>query len=442
MSQTTTPKTTAKKHTDAPSPKKTPRAQNKPTDQADPIGTRPSAKASADPRSSHPSKASAEPRSSYPSKASADPRTPQKSSSQKKSSYSNSPEISAPKRDGKRANAPEVPPARAKAPSSRSNAPKERPTTPEPARKKAHPSTPLEDRSAPPPKASPRKEKPSPPAQSKAAFRPSAHEATDSPDTIQDTPRASHPKKAPSNPSRPSYPQKAPSKRSFLTTPQRWTRLDRWLTALALCSILGLIGVVYGVNHWAGVYGAEKLHPLSVYRFSDRLSAFFSYIAWNWGPPQEKSTSLGYEKEILAAALHAGLAPHLLKAMIQKNSSFRPHHISADGAMGLMQVTPTMAREIKHKDNLFVPSSNLRAGAGYLRLLLTQTSLPEALRHYRQASCPSCVQPSLVVRRGYAEHVLDLSRRFARDPGQQIRRQARANRRLRPQKTPADVEEE
>ncbi len=188
---------------------------------------------------------------------------------------------------------------------------------------------------------------------------------------------------------------------------------------------------MYGVNHWAQSHGARKLHPLSVHQFSDRLFAFFSYVEWTWGPPKGSSASLGYEKEIVAAALHARLAPHLLKAMIQKNSSFQPHLVSADGAIGLMQVTPTMARVMKHKGNLFLPSGNLRAGAGYLRLLLTQSPLPEALRHYRQASCPSCSQQSLVVRRGYADHILDLSRRFARDPGKQIRRQVRANRHIR-----------
>ncbi|MCK6511617.1 lytic transglycosylase domain-containing protein [Myxococcota bacterium] len=260
---------------------------------------------------------------------------------------------------------------------------------------------------------------PKPPTEHPTPARLRVH-STDAPETIQDPPRFA---KA----------TKASAKRSFLTTPQRWSRLDRWLTALACCSVLGLIGVVYGVNHWARSQGAQKLHPLSVHQFSDRLFAFFSYVEWTWGPPKGSSASLGYEKEIVAAALHARLAPHLLKAMIQKNSSFQPHLVSADGAIGLMQVTPTMARVMKHKGSLFLPSSNLRAGAGYLRVLLAQAPLPEALRHYRQASCPSCSQRSLVVRRGYVEHILDISRRFARDPGQQIRRQVRANRHLRTQ---------
>lgn len=348
----------------------------------------------------------------------------------------------------KRARSPKESPAptkRARPAPNKSDAPTQEPATKTKARPPQKESTKSTKTPPPkgPPKPEPAKTRHAPPRYEEAAPKEQGPARTHKPPPKkagnQPPPKAPYkapPKPAPHSmadtlpdaPLRKNKPTKGPSPRSFLTTHQRWLRLDRWLTLFAIFATLASVGGVYGVNRWASAHGARELHPLHIGQFIDRAGAFFSYVAWKGGPPA-KPPSLGYEKEILAAALHAGLTPHLIKAMIQKNSDFRVQHVSRDGAIGLMQVTPSMARAVQHQDNLFLPASNLRAGAAYLRQILQQTTLADALRHYRQASCPSCSkQNALVVKRDYAEHILDLSRRYARDPGQQIRRQAQANR--------------
>jgi hypothetical protein len=218
---------------------------------------------------------------------------------------------------------------------------------------------------------------------------------------------------------------KRPEARSFLTTHERWLRLDRWLTALAILGLLGFIGLVYGVNTWSMKHGAKELHPLRIRYFSYRARAWLTDLQRSFSPPLPPA-SLGYEKEIIAAAIRYRLKPYLLKAMIKKNADFNPSRIGRDGAVGLMQLTPAMAHEINESTaDFFNPKENIRIGAAYLRHLLQRRALSDALDHYRRQSCPSCEkQPQLVVTLSYAEEILDLSERYARDPGQQIRRAA------------------
>ncbi|MBV8731397.1 MAG: lytic transglycosylase domain-containing protein [Acidobacteriia bacterium] len=83
-----------------------------------------------------------------------------------------------------------------------------------------------------------------------------------------------------------------------------------------------------------------------------------------------------------AAAAHR-LDPALLRAMIRQESAFYPCAISSKGAMGLMQLMPATAEQF-HLADPFDPSSNIDAGAEYMRSLLDrfEGDLPLALASY------------------------------------------------------------
>jgi hypothetical protein len=74
--------------------------------------------------------------------------------------------------------------------------------------------------------------------------------------------------------------------------------------------------------------------------------------------------------EIIAAASEAhGVNPMLVRALIQVESKFRPTARSRKGAMGLMQLMPSTAREYNVR-NPFEPKANIEAGIKHLKTLI------------------------------------------------------------------------
>jgi hypothetical protein len=118
--------------------------------------------------------------------------------------------------------------------------------------------------------------------------------------------------------------------------------------------------------------------------------------------------------EIIAAASEAhGVNPMLVRALIQVESKFRPTARSRKGAMGLMQLMPSTAREYNVR-NPFEPKANIEAGIKHLKTLIDRfgSSIELGLAAYNAG--PGAVEkfngvPPYRETRNYVSRILSLA---------------------------------
>lgn len=84
-----------------------------------------------------------------------------------------------------------------------------------------------------------------------------------------------------------------------------------------------------------------------------------------WVAPFGPSGRVPFAREIRAASRRHALPASLLAALVRAESAFEPRAVSHAGALGLTQLMPETARELRVRDP-FDPVQNLDGGARYL----------------------------------------------------------------------------
>jgi soluble lytic murein transglycosylase-like protein len=86
-------------------------------------------------------------------------------------------------------------------------------------------------------------------------------------------------------------------------------------------------------------------------------------------PAAPRNSYEPFEPLVQQYATRTGIRPDLVRAVIQVESGFNPHATSPKGAMGLMQLMPSTAKELG-VISPYDPEDNIRGGTAYLRQLL------------------------------------------------------------------------
>jgi soluble lytic murein transglycosylase-like protein len=97
-------------------------------------------------------------------------------------------------------------------------------------------------------------------------------------------------------------------------------------------------------------------------------------------PPTTERTSMlrdsVYNQLIASAAEAHGVDPILVQALIQVESNYEPRAKSSKGAMGLMQLMPSVAKEYNVR-NAYDPATNIDAGVRKLKSLIDRLKSTE-----------------------------------------------------------------
>jgi soluble lytic murein transglycosylase-like protein len=126
-----------------------------------------------------------------------------------------------------------------------------------------------------------------------------------------------------------------------------------------------------GVVHFTNVSGSRVKKPAKVYTESRRSGtvAAAQVPSSDKPVPRDEGVPVSYVNIINSACGKHGVDPSLVHAIVKVESDFNPYAVSRKGAMGLMQLMPETASNMKVR-NSFSPDENIEGGVKYLRYLL------------------------------------------------------------------------
>ena len=141
----------------------------------------------------------------------------------------------------------------------------------------------------------------------------------------------------------------APVRRSSLAF---WSSTEHRWKPVPSANIRAARSAAAEVNHYLGEMPSENS--------GEALSTFVRGKAFS---PQDIDAAIDQ-----AASRH-NVDPNLVRAVIKVESNFNPNAVSRKGAMGLMQLMPQTARQLKVQ-NPFDPQQNVDAGVRHLKQLM------------------------------------------------------------------------
>jgi len=115
----------------------------------------------------------------------------------------------------------------------------------------------------------------------------------------------------------------------------------------------------------------------------------------------------------------SSVPPDLALAVMQAESQFNPRAVSPSGAIGLMQVLPSTARDlgVTNAEDLFEPETNVNVGLQYLSNLLSKYKGNEKLALAAYNAGPGAVDrfggvPPYNETRAYIDRVMSIRSRL------------------------------